>query len=765
MEKTLSISLPAGAEYILNTLHQAGFEAYIVGGCVRDSLLGRTPGDWDITTSARPQEVKKLFRRTVDTGLQHGTVTVMQKKEAYEVTTYRSDGFYSDGRHPDSVSFVSSLKEDLARRDFTINALAYNAREGVVDLCGGLADLEAKTIRAVGDPRSRFTEDALRMLRAVRFSAQLGFEIETETFDAIRPLATRLALVSKERIRDEINKLLLSDHPEYFEKLSICGITAVIMPRFDEMLATAQHSKYHLYDVGHHTLKVMAAIPRKLPLRLAALLHDTGKVPARATDTAGEDHFKGHTLLSAVYAEEFLKEYRYDNKTAQYVTRLIRVHDIRIPPTAPQVRRLINHMGPDLMPDYLSFMEADSQGKSPLSRQEFAPFYRALLESYEAVTRAGDPVQMKELAVTGADLIAAGVKPGPAMGDLLHRMMEDVLRDPAHNSKEYLLTQYGDANMDHHEQYRKALELIRSHDLIILHRHKMPDGDAIGAQTGLKQLLRDSFPEKNIYAVGDSTERFDFLPGTQPVVLADALFPQALCIILDCGSPHLISDERWQQAKATLRFDHHLFQNTIAQVDISDSSFESTCGLLTDFALNCGLPLSPRSALPLYMGMVTDSGRFRYDSTTPRTLRLAATLLEQGIDANRLFLDLYATDLEQVKQRAYFTGKISFTPGGVAYLKNTAEEIRRLNMEVFDVSRGMIGVMADLKGVDIWANFTEAEAGIYAEMRSSDLTIQPIAVKYGGGGHAKACGATLKSWEEADAMLADLDKLRCQPDQ
>ena len=776
MENTRGISLPAGAELILNTLHQSGFEAFIVGGCVRDCLLGRTPGDWDITTSARPEEVKKLFRRTVDTGLQHGTVTVMQKKEAYEVTTYRTDGFYSDGRHPDSVQFVSSLAEDLARRDFTINAMAYEPRKGIVDLYGGLADLEAKTIRAVGNPTERFTEDALRMLRAVRFSAQLGFAIEETTWQAIRPLVPRLKMVSKERIRDELNKLLLSDHPEYFEKLADCGITAVIMPRFDQMLAMSQTSRYHVCDVGHHTLKVMAATPAELPLRLTALLHDTGKVEAKTTDDQGVDHFKGHQILSGVYAKEFLKDLRYDNKTSQRVLRLIRVHDVRITPTLPHVRRLLGLMGRDLFPDYLRFSLADIQGKSSLSQKEFAPHYEGTRKAYEEVLQAGDAVTVGELAVSGKDLLAAGIKAGPALGELLRRMLEDVLEEPAHNTKEYLMENYKNLlrpqdpelnaitenemeNNPNAKKYQQALELIRRYDTIILHRHKMPDGDAIGAQTGLKQLIRDNFPEKSVYSVGDSAERFDFLPATQPVTLADALFPEALCIILDCGSPHLISDERWQQAGATIRFDHHLFQEAIAQVDISDSSFESSCGLLTDFALTCGLKLPPRAALPLYMGMVTDSGRFRYDSTTPRTLRLAAHLLAREIDTNMLFRNLYATDLEQVKQRAYFTGKIAFTPGGVAYLKNTTEEIRRLQMDIFDVSRGMIGVMADLKGVEIWANFTEAEAGIYAELRASDLTIQPIAVKYGGGGHAKACGATLHSWEEADAMLKDLDEL------
>ena len=439
MEKSIVISLPQGAEFILNTLRQAGFEAFIVGGCVRDSLIGRRPGDWDITTSARPEEVKALFRRTIDTGLQHGTVTVMVKKEAYEITTYRTDGFYSDGRHPDSVIFVSSLAEDLARRDFTINAMAYAPDKGVVDLYDGLTDLKNHTIRAVGDPAERFTEDALRMLRAVRFSAQLGYEIDAETFAAIRPLASRLAMVSRERIRDEINKLLLSDHPEYFEKLAECGITSVIMPRFDEMLSTSQNNQYHCYDVGHHTLKVMTAVPARLPMRLTALLHDSGKIPAKTTDEAGTDHFKGHQLLSAAYAEEFLKEYRYDNKTSDYVLRLIRVHDVRIPPTAFNIRRLLGQVGKDLFPDYLAFLQADNRGKSLPSQEEFAPFYKETCAMYRQILEAGDPVTIGDLAIRGGDLIAAGFKPGPGMGEVLKHLLEDVQREPEHNTREYLL--------------------------------------------------------------------------------------------------------------------------------------------------------------------------------------------------------------------------------------------------------------------------------------------------------------------------------------
>ncbi len=307
--------------------------------------------------------------------------------------------------------------------------------------------------------------------------------------------------------------------------------------------------------------------------------------------------------------------------------------------------------------------------------------------------------------------------------------------------------------------YREALALIEQYDIIILHRHKMPDGDAIGSQLGLRNLLKHNYPKKQIYMVGDASERFSFLPDSAPETVPDELFPRALCIILDSGAQTLVADTRWNLAAATLRFDHHIFQEKIAQLEIIDDSFESACGLLTDFALNIGLALSPESALPLYMGMVTDSGRFRYDSTTPRTHRLAAELLSCHLDTDSLFTQLYATSLEDVQRRAQFALRIQFTPGGIAYLYNSAQEISRLNMELFDVSRGMVGVMGDLKGVEIWANFTEAPQGILAELRSRRIPVRPVAAKYGGGGHAKACGATLKSREDAEAMLKDLDIL------
>ena len=307
--------------------------------------------------------------------------------------------------------------------------------------------------------------------------------------------------------------------------------------------------------------------------------------------------------------------------------------------------------------------------------------------------------------------------------------------------------------------YRQACSLIQKAETVILHRHNMPDGDAVGAQVGLRNILKDNFPEKRIYIVGDPASRFAYVPGSAPQTVPDEVFADALCIILDCGAKSMISDPRWEQAPATLRFDHHLFQETVAQVDIVDPGFESTCGLVTDFALSTGLTVTARSALPLYLGMVTDSGRFRYDSTTPRTLRLAAELLSHGIDTNELYRNLYSSTIEEVRQRALFTMKIRYTEAGVAYLYNTAAEIAELGMSLFDVSRGMIGVMSDLKGVDIWANFTESPDGLLAELRSSRYNIQPIAVKYGGGGHEKACGATLKDADEMKALLADLDEI------
>ena len=438
----LTIRLPEKVSRILSTLTGAGYEAWAVGGCVRDAILGRIPGDWDITTNALPEEVKALFRRTVDTGIAHGTVTVMLGSDGFEVTTYRKDGDYSDHRHPDEVVFTPSLEEDLKRRDFTINAMAYHPDAGLVDLFGGQEDLSKRIIRCVGDPRERFDEDALRIMRALRFSAQLGFTLERRTREAIREFAPRLQFISKERIREELMKLLLSPNPYRLKDMADCGITAEIFPLWDVMLDTPQSSAFHLYSVGVHTLKVIENVPAEPVLRLAALLHDCGKPACRITDAGGRDHFYGHAKAGAELAEEFLKELRFDNNTIRDVTKLILHHDDRYPVTRENVRREMNRVGEELFPSYLKLVLADNLSKSGYTLEDFMPRYKRVCSLYEEIRAAGDAITLKDLTVKGSDLIAAGMKPGPEMGEVLNRMLDDVLGDPEHNSKEYLLNRY-----------------------------------------------------------------------------------------------------------------------------------------------------------------------------------------------------------------------------------------------------------------------------------------------------------------------------------
>ena len=280
----MKIELPRKVIMIINNLQLHGYEAFAVGGCVRDSILCRKPEDWDITTSARPEEVKRLFRRTVDTGIEHGTVTVMIGKDGFEVTTYRVDGLYEDNRHPKEVTFTANLEEDLKRRDFTINAMAYNDEVRLVDVFGGMQDLNHHLIRCVGDPMERFSEDALRILRAVRFSAQLSFPIEGETADAVRKLAPTLNNISAERIQVELVKLLMSDHPELMQDACELGITRVILPEWDAMVGVEQHTPHHKYDVAGHTLCAMKNVKKDKILRLTMLLHDMGKPQMKTTD-------------------------------------------------------------------------------------------------------------------------------------------------------------------------------------------------------------------------------------------------------------------------------------------------------------------------------------------------------------------------------------------------------------------------------------------------------------------------------------------------
>ena len=307
--------------------------------------------------------------------------------------------------------------------------------------------------------------------------------------------------------------------------------------------------------------------------------------------------------------------------------------------------------------------------------------------------------------------------------------------------------------------FQKIFNLIQKYDTIIIHRHNKPDGDAIGSQVGLKHILMANFPEKTVYAVGDDPRFFGFVQGSQMDTVADSAYENALAIILDCGASALISDSRYSLAPATARMDHHIFCETIAQEEVVDTSYESCCSMVTDFARQCGLKLTPTAAQALYTGIVTDSGRFRYDGTTARTHSLVSWLMEQKFDTNEVFRNLYADSYESKKLKAQFILKIQFTPANTAYIYTTKEEFAQYGADLFTISRGMTNTMADMKGVDIWANFTESENGILCELRSSVHNIQPIAVKYGGGGHAKACGATVADKETVMAMLADLDRI------
>lgn len=307
--------------------------------------------------------------------------------------------------------------------------------------------------------------------------------------------------------------------------------------------------------------------------------------------------------------------------------------------------------------------------------------------------------------------------------------------------------------------FHEIVSEIQRFDRIIIHRHSKPDGDAIGSQIGLKHMIRENFPEKEVFVVGDNAGHYSFIPDSVMDEISDEMYNGALAIVLDCGASALISDDRYQRAAHTARMDHHIFCEKICDTEVVETSYESCCGMVTDLALTCGLRLNPTAAQALYTGMLTDSGRFRYDSTSARTFRLASFLMEQKFDINEIFRNLYADDFESKKLRAQFTLKVQFTEHNVAYIYTTLDELKALDKDIFSVSRGMVGIMSDTKGVDIWVNFTETENGVLCEIRSSRFNINPIAAKYGGGGHAKASGATLPDRETAMQMLRDLDNM------
>lgn len=398
MTELWEFKLPQHVEYIIGRLMEYGYEAYAVGGCVRDSLLGRVPGDWDITTSASPETVKRIFRRTIDTGIEHGTVTVMLEKCGYEVTTYRIDGEYEDGRHPKSVEFTTNLVEDLKRRDFTINAMAYNHQTGLVDVFDGIGDLKKKKIRCVGGAKERFTEDALRMLRAVRFAAQLGFTIEESTVNAIRELAMNLSKISRERIRAELTKLLVSANPQQAEKIFSLGLAKQALPELAVCYEQAD-SAGMLQRLGQTDADTI--------LRYTVFLSVVEGAPQERREKV----------------RRILRELRFDNHTTDFVSRLSEWRNVELSLEKPQLRRQIVEIGEDILP-YLF----------QLQRAEKAE------ELYREIKADGNCLSVKELAVNGRDLIEAGVEKGQMVGEKLNQLLYLVLDNPQLNTKEQLLT-------------------------------------------------------------------------------------------------------------------------------------------------------------------------------------------------------------------------------------------------------------------------------------------------------------------------------------
>ena len=421
----------------LEALRGAGFAAYLVGGCVRDACLGRTPLDYDMASSATPDEVRQLFphTRVLPTGERHGTVTALLGGNAVEITTFRADGPYSDGRHPDRVRFSRTVEEDLARRDFTVNAMAWNPWDGLTDPFGGRADCEARVLRAVGDPRTRFREDALRILRALRLACQLGFTIEPKTLRAMEEEAGGLARVSRERVGGEINRALLGPHAAWALR-AYPRVLFAALPELEPMLHTPQRIRFHAWDVWEHTLRVLEATPQDLALRWAALFHDSGKPAHISYDPDGTTHFRGHQATSVLLAESAMARLRQPKALLEEVRTLVRRHGDRIGPD--NLQRCLSRLGEGTLVKLLLLQRADMSGKAP-DVAAGAPRLDALILDAKRLVREGAVLGLRDLAVGGNDLLALGYEAGPELGAALDRLLRAVLAGRLENRRDALL--------------------------------------------------------------------------------------------------------------------------------------------------------------------------------------------------------------------------------------------------------------------------------------------------------------------------------------
>lgn len=439
----MEIHIPTGARKIIARLEQHGYEAYIVGGCVRDSLMGKRPSDWDICTSARAEEMMALFedKRVIPTGIQHGTLTILAEDGAYEVTTFRIDGEYLDHRHPKSVAFTRELAEDLSRRDFTINAMAWHPERGLIDLFGGVEDLRDRLVRAVGDPVQRFNEDGLRMLRMVRFATVLDFDYDPATYDAVRKQGHLLQYISKERIQVELNKILLAAHPARgLEDLYTLGMYPYIIPMMCHTVGFAQRGGHHFLDVFEHSLLAVGVIAPELVLRLTMLLHDIGKPFVwDSSESLSYDRFDDHAAVSAKLAGKILRDLKYDNATRKDVVELIAHHNDILLPDPVNVRRALARLGEVQTRRLVQVKVADLIAHDLAGeREKILTLFAEISDVIDEVVARGDCTSVKALAIGGQDMMALGLS-GRAIGQRLNAALELVLENPEMNTRETLL--------------------------------------------------------------------------------------------------------------------------------------------------------------------------------------------------------------------------------------------------------------------------------------------------------------------------------------
>ncbi len=436
---SVKINIPQYALTAMKELRNNGFESFVVGGCVRDSIMGKIANDWDMTTSSTPEETLEVFKnfRTIPTGIKHGTITVLIDRQPLEITTFRIDGEYTDNRRPDSVKFTRNIENDLSRRDFTVNAMAYNEKDGIVDLFGGVKDIENKIIRCVGDPDKRFQEDALRIMRAIRFSSTLGFEIEKETAESILRNKHLLKNIAAERIRVELEKLLLGDDAERI-LLQFSDVIFEIIPELKSTSEVQQNCPYHIFDVWHHIVKSVAVSEKNKYVRLAMLLHDIAKPRMKTTDENGQDHFKGHASVGADIAFEILKRLKYDNKTISLVTKLIFHHDDRLYNSPQNVKKHASKYGFEFLYLLDKVSRADILAQTPemSDRISLCDNYINELKKLEEKNVC---LSISDLAVNGNDLITLGFK-GKEIGETLEKILDKILKNEIENSKEKILS-------------------------------------------------------------------------------------------------------------------------------------------------------------------------------------------------------------------------------------------------------------------------------------------------------------------------------------